>query len=283
MLRVDEKGAIMPQPSGLEDSHDRYHQYLRNAQYAAPDNLNARIRLHAKYSTAPQVWFEWLHAQIAWNGASDVLDVGCGTGAFWSTLPRPLRGARVVLADLSHAMVELATGAARHRVDRLAGVEANVQSLPFEDASFDVVIANHMLYHATDQDQAFREIRRILRPNGQLVASTIGPGHVKELFDIEQSVLHTPRSRILGEVFGPLSGAERLQRHFDAVEWRTYLDQLCCTDVEDVLAYITSTPPGDRATPEQRRDLRREIQQRIDDGGGVLTVTKESGVFLAHR
>jgi len=276
---------MQPHPSdakGRPLSDSRYNNYLRNVQYATPDNLNARILLHAKYATSSVGWWEWLHGQIEWAGVHDVLDVGCGTGAFWSSLPHPLGEARVVLADLSRAMLELATGAADQQVAHVSGVEANVQSLPFDDESFDVVIANQMLYHATSPDQAVKEIRRVLRPHGTLMASTIGPAHLHELFDIEQSIFHVPRQRILGDFFGPVSGLAALRQHFASTEWRSFDDSLRCTDVDDVVSYMTSTPPGDRATPEQLVDLREETQRRMDAGGGVLTVTKETGVFLAR-
>jgi SAM-dependent methyltransferase len=260
----------------------RYERYLRNVQYAQPDNLNARLRLHAKYSTSPIRWFEWLHQQFSWSGVREALDVGCGTGLFWSTLPFPLEEVRLVLADISRSMIELATVAADQRVARVHAVEASVQSLPFEDSSFDVVVANHMLYHASDPECAVAEIRRVLRPGGLLVASTIGPGHLAELVEIERAIFSAPRERVLGDVFGPLSGVAPLERHFDAVEWRTFDDRLRCTDVEDVLAYITSTPPGAHATREQLQALREEIQRRMDRGRGVLEVIKEGGVFLAR-
>jgi SAM-dependent methyltransferase len=211
-----------------------------------------------------------------------VLDVGCGTGAFWSSLPHPLGEVRLVLADLSRAMLELAARAATQQVARASGVEANVQRLPFDDESFDVVVANQMLYHATNPDVAIKEIRRVLRPHGTLMASTIGPMHLHELFDIEQSIFNEPRTRILGDIFGPVSGVAPLERYFESVEWRTFNDSLRCTDVDDVVSYLTSTPPSDRATPEQLTKLREETQRRMDAGGGVLDVTKESGVFLAR-
>jgi SAM-dependent methyltransferase len=178
-------------------------------------------------------------------------------------------------------MLDLALVAAEPHVAYVRAIEVNVQSMPFEDSSFDVVVANHMLYHASDLERAVAEIRRVLRPGGLLVASTIGPGHLAELIEIERAVFAVPRTRVLGEVFGPISGLAPLEHHFNAVEWRTFDDNLRCTDVNDVLAYITSTPPGAHATPEQLQGLRDEIQRRMDHGQGVLNVVKEGGVFLA--
>ena len=114
------------------------------------------------------------------------------------------------------------------------------------------------------------------------MASTIGPAHLHELFDIEQAIFDGPRQRILGDIFGPVSGFEPLQQHFESVEWRTFDDSLRCTNVDDIVSYMTSTPPGDRATPEQLLELREGVQRRMDAGGRVFDVTKETGVFLAR-
>jgi SAM-dependent methyltransferase len=262
------------------DSH--YEHYLRTVQYARPDNLNARLRLHAKYSTSPVSWFAWLHQQVTWSGVHEVLDVGCGTGLFWSTLPQPLDEVHLTLADVSHSMIETSLIAAGGRVAHVRGVEANVQNLPFGDSSFDVVVANHMLYHASDPKRALDEIRRVLRPKGLLVASTIGREHLTELARIERAVFTVMRTRILGDIFGPVSGMALLEQHWDSVEWRAFNDHLRCTDVEDVLAYVTSIPPGSRATPDELDSLRKEIERQMEQGGGALHVTKESGVFLAR-
>ncbi len=269
-----------PDPQPLDSP---YRRYLRNVQYAQPDNLNARLRLHAKYSTSPMSWFEWLHQQFRWAGIRVALDVGCGTGVFWSTLPRPLPEVQLVLGDISRSMIDLAIIASVEKVAQVRGIELDVQSLPFEDSCFDVVIANHMLYHAPDLDRAMGEIRRVLRPRGLLVASTVGPSHLRELVDITHAVFPNPRTRILGDVFGPVTGLAPLGRHFDTIEWRSCDDTLRCTNSEDVLAYITSVPPGSGATPQQLRSLCEEIERRMERGRGVLNVVKESGVFLARR
>jgi ubiquinone/menaquinone biosynthesis C-methylase UbiE len=44
--------------------------------------------------------------------------------------------------------------------------QADAQALPFRDASFDAVIANHMLYHVPDISRSLGEVRRVLKPSG---------------------------------------------------------------------------------------------------------------------
>src|SRR5579875_2990007 len=133
--------------------------------YAVPDNLLARIAIH-RYSTDPS-WMCWLFERETpgGRGAARILDIGCGTGSLWTT-NRERIGPHwdLTLGDTSAGMIETvrqALGpAARY-------VVADVQQLPFEDSSFDIVLANHMLYHVPDRPAAFAEVARVLRPGGR--------------------------------------------------------------------------------------------------------------------
>ena len=72
----------------------------------------------------------------------------------------------MTLTDISPAMVD----AAREQLDDVCGVKfefADIQNLPYPDASFDVVIANMMLYHVPDIARGLSEVRRVLRRDGR--------------------------------------------------------------------------------------------------------------------
>lgn len=96
-----------------------------------------------------------------------LLDVGCGDGALALELAR--RGAIVTGLDADAAMI----AAARRRADsagiRLRLVEGQAETLPFDDAAFDYVIAITVLCFVPDAGQAFGEMARVLRPGGRLL------------------------------------------------------------------------------------------------------------------
>ena len=102
--------------------------------------------------------------------ARDVLDVGCGNGAFLTTFAQ-LPGIRTLTgADLSSDMLE----SARSRVGskrELRLVRANVAQLPFRQESFDFILASHVLQFVTDVDGVVAEIAKCLRGDGLLVAT----------------------------------------------------------------------------------------------------------------
>lgn len=97
------------------------------------------------------------------GGARDVLDVGCGTGATTAFL---CRGRRVTACDLSPEAL------AHARALGLAPlVRASGEALPFRDESFDAALALDVLEHHADDARVAREIRRVLRPGGFLLAT----------------------------------------------------------------------------------------------------------------
>jgi SAM-dependent methyltransferase len=270
------------------ESPDRFvnrdQAYLRDVQYANGDKLRARTQLHTKYAAQSVVWQLWLQGLVDIPKGGDVLEVGCGTGLFWTIgWTSETSDFALTLTDLSAGMVAETVPLVQRSVARVTGLAADAQDLPFADNSFDIVIANQMLYHVPDPSQALREFARVLRPGGVLMASTVGSGHLRELFRIEASVFGPTRVLRHHEVFGAQSGGELVAEFFDEVAWHAYDDQLRCTDVDDVLDYICSTPPGEDATGDQVARLRRIIEDQMAQHDGVLVVNKDVGAFTAHR
>jgi 2-polyprenyl-3-methyl-5-hydroxy-6-metoxy-1,4-benzoquinol methylase len=258
--------------------------YLRDVQYRDPSRLTARANLHARYSTAAEPWFPWLAGQIPWPADADVLEVGCGAGWLWEEAAAVLPGLRLTLTDLAPAMVETAAA----RVEALEQFtvadarEADAQNLPFAAASFDVVLANHMLFHLPEPATGVAELARTCRPDGVVVAATNGARHVRELGAIRHAVFGAPVVDPTVAVFGVESGEPLLRHHFEQVEWRPYPDELACTDPEDVFAFLASAPPVEDATEDQLRAVRDLVDQHFEDGDGVFRISKDAGVFVAR-
>ncbi len=105
-----------------------------------------------------------------------VLDLGCGAGfdAFVATQLVGPTG-RVVGIDMSPEMIAVAKAGLREaKFPQVEFQVAQVEVLPFPDASFDVALSNGVLNLIPDKPRALREVFRVLRPGGRLQACDIG-------------------------------------------------------------------------------------------------------------
>jgi len=100
-----------------------------------------------------------------------ILDAGCGSGPLAAALRE--RGAEVSGFDGSPAMIELA----RRRLGDEVQLEVAdlAEPLPYDDESFDVVVASLVLHYLEDWSAPLAELRRVLRPGGRLIASVNHP------------------------------------------------------------------------------------------------------------
>jgi malonyl-CoA O-methyltransferase len=109
-----------------------------------------------------------------------VVDLGSGTGRLTGELKRRYRRANVVALDIAPGMLREAR---KHMgfFRRFERVCADVRQLPFSDASVDIATSNLMLQWCGDLDAAFREVRRVLKPDGLFAFATFGPDTLREL------------------------------------------------------------------------------------------------------
>ena len=109
-----------------------------------------------------------------------ILDLGAGTGRMTAELKRRYRRSLVIALDLAPGMLHEAR---RHQqwLRRFERVCGDAMRLPFADASIDVIISSLMLQWCDPPDVAFTEIRRVLKPDGFLAFTTLGPDTLLEL------------------------------------------------------------------------------------------------------
>ena len=242
-------------------------------QYATDANLNARIALHARFSTNP-TWGRWLFEREAPPAGARILEVGCGpaTTLWGANLERIDPTWQITLADFSAGMIDAAR---RVLGDRAEYLVASAEALPFADESFDVVLANHMLYHVADRPAAFAEIRRVLVPGGLVHAATNGDGHMRELRALTDWWPPETQTR----EFGLESGPAQLEPFFTDIRVERFDDDLAVTEVEPVLAYLRSSWRYDGHDLAAERAAVEEAIER----DGVFLVHKSQGLISARK
>ena len=254
--------------------------YLRDQQYRDGANLSARASLHDRFSTATLPLWGFIASRTPWTPDARVLDCGAGTGLLWQNEAAP-RSIELTVTDLSPGMVDAATASATaNGFGNVTSRVADIQSLPFDDGTFDLVFANHMLYHVPDPALALAESARVLAPGGTLIASTNGYGHMAPLDEILGPVFgETPRQ--LHDVFGIDSGEALIRAVYRTLTWHAYDNDLLVTEAAAVVDYLRSFPPGETATPQQVEAMQRQAEGLMVDG--VLRIRPRAGVFVASE
>lgn len=296
----------MPNPGDVM----RDKEQVRDNLYGDPAKLGARVQLQTRFSTNPLSVVTWELRLADLSGVGRALDAGCGTGNFLLPLARRLipRGAEVVGLDLAEGTLGVARERAQAEGLPITFMIGDVEALPFDDASFDLVLANYMLYHVPDLDHAIAELRRVLRPGGTLLAATNGEGHMRQLWEMEREALLRAglaedvvaalmaRGRSAGAMsFRLETGEAWLRQHFNAVRLERYPDELRVTELEPLVAYFESLWSVDEVIaavsedPGKQEALRarviaafRQLAGERLARDGVIVIAKETGAFVAR-
>jgi SAM-dependent methyltransferase len=195
-------------------------------------------------------------------------------------------GWRLTLSDVSPGMLAEARGtlAATGRDARF--VLADAANLPFADGRFDLVFANHMLYHVPDLPRTLAELGRVLRPGGRLIAATNGDDHLAEIAVLlDELAAAWPGVRVDRPhrlTFTLENGAAALADVFADVARHDHADTLVVADAGVLTRYLLSMAyAADAAEAEALAAWARErVEDRLRDG--PLAVRRASGAFVAR-
>jgi ubiquinone/menaquinone biosynthesis C-methylase UbiE len=259
-------------------------QYLKTDQYRDASNLDARAIIHQWFSTNPYGWFKWVFdTLLKLPGNAKILELGCGNGLLWKeNASRIPAGWSITLSDLSSGMLDAAwrnlvvTGRA------FQFKEIDAQSIPYEDETFDAVIANHMLYHVPDRPKAIAEIKRVLKTGGRLIVTTVGENHMNEMMEWYARVHVSKIWESFANPFTLENGLEQLKPYFPNVVLSRYEDNLEITEVEPILAYIRSGIRVSELSEEDLAKLQRDLEKELSEKSKIC-ISKDSGLFKATK
>lgn len=280
-------------------------------QYKNASNLDVRIRLHKDYSMNPVRWFPWIFQELSIKPGQRILEIGCGTGELWmESLNKIPKDAEIILSDKSQGMIEDARNrlikrkeetavdlqegrntnhnqqnqSTEHIKERFHFMVFDCNEIPFEDESFDLVIANHLLFYMTDRTKVLKEVKRVLKPEGRFICSTYGKGHMNEITRLVQDFDHdiVLSEKNLYEEFGLENGKEELLTVFGKVEEKRYEDYLLVDKAEPIVDYILSCH-GNQHEHLSRRylEFKEFVRQRLKNG--AFRITKMAGIFKCSK
>jgi SAM-dependent methyltransferase len=255
-------------------------------QYRDTSNLEARIRLHALYSTNPYGFHRWIFDQFDLPTGCRILELGCGDGTLWRlNMERVAPGWEITLSDRSPGILRAAWRDLSGSPADPSFAVVDAQEIPFPERTFDAVIANHMLYHVPDRPRALSEIHRVLKPGGQLYASTVGQSHLRELDGLEcrAQLGHQPRADPIAGSFLLENGEAQLADRFADIRISRYPDALVVTKVQPLVEYILSGTRSSSAIDGVKLAALTDRLERRLALEGAIYITKDSGIFTAIR
>ena len=263
--------------------------YLRDQQYKDSSNLDARANIHRLYSTSPLNWHVWAFDQMALQPGMTVLECGCGPGWLMrNNLERIPEGCQITVSDFSDGMVAEAEAALADTGHDFRFQTVNIEEIPFDDDCFDVVVANHMLYHVPNLAKGLAEVRRVLKPNGRFYTATNGIDHMKEIKELATQFIPDSTEVEWPQLSFRLdNGRSLLSPPFDHIDLLPYEDSLEVTEVEPLIAYIQSMTLlqaiglDEETAVAKMNQLQAAISQEIEEKG-AFHISKSSGLFTAY-
>lgn len=268
----------------LEVIHDIGLEKSLKNQYNNASNIAARIHLHHIYSQNKTGWFPWIFDQCEFKSGMKVLELGCGDGTFWEENKEKLpESVQVVLSDSSNGMLRDAKRKITLDNYNFSLHAFDCHNIPFTDESFDLVIANHLLFYCDDISKVLKEIRRVLTPRGTFISSTYGAAHMKEISELvfrfdDRIVLSGHK---LYEKFGRENGKNILEPYFSDIHWHSYEDTLVIPTPESLISYVLSCHGNQNQYIVDRYNEFRLLVQKYTEKG--FRITKDAGIFISNK
>lgn len=251
-----------------------YLQY----QYANTQKLDIRLETHQRYSERVDDFLDWILDRLAPQAGHSVIDVGCGKGSWHESLVR--RGVRLILAlDSSPGMVAFTQQQANQKGYPVVAIEASAERLPVPDASYDLGMANHVLFHVADIPGALRELRRVLKPGGRAILTTAAADSAERLEEFHRTAAerlgYQPTGRVIDRF--NLDHIDVVRAVFPNVERYLREDAFLFPSTEAAVRYYASGMVEAIANPPADGSHRARLLQHVAEA--IEAVIAREGVF----
>lgn len=266
--------------SVINTEKDILHQYRNSI------NLAKRINIHDKYSANKTGWHWWVFNKFKLSSNTKILEIGCGNATLWrENIKNIPQNSEITLTDISEGMLTDAKNNLSEDAEKFKFKLLDANNITFNDESFDIVIANHLLFYCSDRARVFAEIRRVLKSGGYFYCSTVGERHMKEL---ELLVKKFDKAFALSEFdvsreFGLENGERQLSSWFQDVKRYDYEDNLVVTEPEPLLQYVYSTHGNvNKILKGKYQQFEDHIKRELLKTGNIF-ISKSSGLFESRK
>lgn len=253
-------------------------------QYKSDKNLNLRSNLYS-YNINKIDWDEWCFNQMEFPKNARILELGCGPGKLWSKNSKKIdKGLRITLSDFSKSMLKIAKDKLKDVDYDFIYKEINAEDIPYEDESFDIVIAQHMIYFVPNIEKALSEIKRVLSPNGKFYVTGNSCDSMRELNELVERF--APNIGLdnngLSSRFSLEEGEKILKKYFNKVEVEILEGKIIVDDAKPVVSYKASTIQGSSIlVGEKKKEFTKYLENYIKNNGNI-SITTKTGIFKAY-
>lgn len=246
-------------------------------QYKSDKNLNIRNNLHS-YNTNKIDFDKWCFNQINFPLNARVLEVGCGTGKLWYKNKESINeDLDITLSDFSKGMLKSTKEKLKELKHNFKYEEINVENIPYEDESFDIVIGKHMIYFSPNIEKALAEIKRVLVPGGIAyitVNSCEAMAELNELAEKFDSSLGIDNNGYSAR-FELENGGPIIRKYFSNVDVEILEGKIIVDDPEPVVSYKASTIQGSSIlVGEKKKAFKKYLEDYIQNNGNISITTK---------
>lgn len=246
-------------------------------QYKTAENFNLRCKLHS-YNINKADYNNWSFNQMNFPNKAKILELGCGTGGFWYKNAHNINSSwDITLSDFSKGMIKSTKEELKKIDHKFLYKEIDAQDIPYEDESFDVVIARNMLYFVPDIEKALCEIKRVLVKGGAFYATTSAKESMSELnklvenFDSEIGL----NNNGMCDRFDDKSGEILLRKYFSEVKMDVLQGKIIVDYAKPIVDYKSSTIKGSSIlVGEKKKQFAKYVEDYIKDKGNISITTK---------
>lgn len=254
-------------------------------QYKSDKNLNIRSNLHS-YNTNKVDFDKWCFSNINFFENAKILELGCGTGKLWLKNKEYISSdLDITLSDFSKSMIKIAKGRLEEVSHDFRYEEINAENIPYEDETFDIIIAQHMIYFIPDIEKALAEIQRVLKPKGIFYVTANSCEAMKELNKLAEKFAPNLGLDTNGysERFDLEHGKGILEKYFSKVEVEILDGKIIVDDPKPVVSYKASTIQGSSIlVGERKKEFTKYLEDHIRKNGHI-SITTKTCMFKAEK
>lgn len=264
---------------------------LRESAYRDTSHLDRRKALY-EFTFPRFVIEDEIITLASMEDGQSILDVGCGTGKLLLKVAQQYPRSQCIGLDISEGMFARAQKqAAQYELSNVVFQKGDVQNIEFPNASFDRVVAMHMLYHASDIEKALFEIFRVVKSKGMVIATANSMHSRKKLRDLKALAAHEMGRDVFSDPnrrFNIENGPQLFKEHTPHVHLKRFDSVLRLKEQEPYMEYFDSLRsfwqpmPTDEEWKKAMLAVKKEVEAEINSTG-EFTDTVGFGVIIGLK